>query len=98
MSTLTLPRKFHVKRNDEVEVISGVHKGQSGKVLQVLRKKGRVIVEGVNVRKKAIRPTQDNPQGGFEEKETSLHISNVKLVKAPEKAPKKKAAAKKKSK
>ena len=82
MSTVTIPRKFHVKRNDEVTVISGSQKGKSGRVLQVLRDKSRVIIEGVNVRKKAIRPTQENPQGGFEEKEASIHISNVKLVKA----------------
>jgi len=82
MSTITIPRKFHVKRNDEVTVISGAHKGKSGRVLQVIRASARVIVEGVNVRKKAIRPTQDNPKGGFEEKESPIHISNVKLTKA----------------
>lgn len=97
MSTITLPRKFHVKRNDEVEVISGAHKGQSGKVLQVLKKQARVIVEGVNVRKKAVRPTQENQQGGFEEKESPLHISNVRVVKEPaggKKAPAKKSTKK----
>ena len=82
MSTITIPRKYHVKRNDEVTVISGAHKGKSGRVLQVLRGSARVIVEGVNVRKKAIRPTQDNPKGGFEEKETAIHVSNVKVTKA----------------
>jgi len=96
MSTITLPRKFHVKRNDEVEVISGAHKGQSGKVLQVLRKQARVIVEGVNVRKKAVRPTQENQQGGFEEKESPLHISHVRVVK--ESVGEKKTPAKKSSK
>lgn len=96
MSTITLPRKFHVKRNDEVEVISGAHKGRSGKVLQVLRGQARVIVEGVNVRKKAVRPTQENQQGGFEEKESPLHISNVRLVKQA--ASEKKTPAKKSSK
>jgi large subunit ribosomal protein L24 len=79
---ITLPNKFHVKRNDEVIVISGAQKGKSGRVLQVLRGNARVIVEGVNVRQKAIRPTQDNPKGGFEEKEFALHISNVKVTKA----------------
>ncbi|MEM1159251.1 MAG: 50S ribosomal protein L24 [Verrucomicrobiota bacterium] len=82
MSTITIPRKYHVKRNDEVTVISGAHKGKSGRVLQVLRGSARVIVEGVNVRKKAIRPTQDNPKGGFEEKETAIHVSNVKVTKS----------------
>ncbi len=82
MSTITLPRKFHVKRNDEVTVISGSHKGKSGRVLQVIRGNARVIVEGVNVRKKALRPTQENPKGGFEEKESPIHISNLKVTKA----------------
>jgi len=82
--TLTLPNKFHVKRDDEVEVINGAHRGKSGKILQVLRKKGAVIVEGVNLRKKAVRPTQENQKGGFEEREMPIHISNVKLVKAAE--------------
>ncbi|MEO0454901.1 MAG: 50S ribosomal protein L24 [Verrucomicrobiota bacterium] len=86
-STLTLPRKYHVKREDEVTIISGAHKGKSGKVLQVLRKKGTVVVEGVNLRKKAIRPSQDNPKGGFEEREMPIHASNVKLVSVAE-APK----------
>lgn len=81
-NTIELPRKYHVKKDDEVLVISGAHKGKQGKVLQVLRKKARVIIEGVNVTKKSVRPTQENPQGGFEEKEGSIHISNVKLVKA----------------
>jgi len=95
MSTLSLPRKFHVKRNDEVKVISGAQKGKSGKVLQVIRDKARVIVEGVNVRKKAIRPTQDNPQGGFEEKEASIHISNVRVIKAADNQTKAKGSSKK---
>jgi large subunit ribosomal protein L24 len=75
-------KRFHVKKNDEVQVISGSHRGQTGKVLQVIAKKERVIIEGVNLVKKATRATQNNPKGGFVEKEGSLHISNVKLLKA----------------
>ncbi|MFQ3670081.1 MAG: 50S ribosomal protein L24 [Verrucomicrobiia bacterium] len=75
-----MKKRFHVKKDDEVAIISGAHKGQKGKVLQVLTKKDRVIVEGVNLVKKAVRASQNNPKGGFEEKEGAIHISNVRLV------------------
>ncbi|MEM1058321.1 MAG: 50S ribosomal protein L24 [Verrucomicrobiota bacterium] len=77
---IPLQKKFHVKKGDEVLVISGVHKGKSGKVLEMVRKKNRVIVEGVNLIKKAMRKTQDNPTGGIQEREGTLHLSNVKRV------------------
>ncbi len=64
----------------QVQVISGNHKGESGKVLAVFPKTNRVIVQGVNFIKKAARPTQENPSGGFSEKEASIHISNVMAV------------------
>lgn len=83
--------KFHVKKGDSVVVISGNHKGASGKVLQVLPKKQQVLVEGVRMIKKHQRKSQDNPQGAIVEREGPLHISNVKLVEKTEK-PKKKAA------
>ncbi len=72
--------KTHVKKNDEVEVISGEHKGSQGKVLQVLPEKGRVLVEGVRMIKKAERKSEDLPEGGIIEREGPIHISNVKLV------------------
>ena len=72
--------KTHVKKNDEVVVISGNHKGETGKVLQVFPEKGQVLVEGVCLIKKHARRTQDRPEGGIIEKEGPLHISNVKLV------------------
>jgi large subunit ribosomal protein L24 len=86
--------KFHVKRGDSVQVISGNHRGSSGKVLQVLPEKSQVIVEGVRMIKKHQRKTQDNPNGAIIQREGPLHISNVKLVEAttPEKKSKKKAA------
>ena len=56
------------------------HKGMEGKILNVFPKKNRVIVEGVNFRKRASRPTQENPSGGFVEREAPLHISNVMVV------------------
>jgi large subunit ribosomal protein L24 len=72
--------KFHVKKNDLVVVTSGAHRGSRGKVLQILTKNNRVLVEGVRLIKKAARKTQDNPQGGIVEREGSLHISNVMLA------------------
>ena len=63
-----------------VKVVSGNHKGMEGKILSVFPKKNRVIVEGVNFRKRASRPTQENPSGGFVEREAPLHISNVMVV------------------
>ena len=74
----------HVRKGDLVEVISGSHKGSRGTVLQVIKKNPpsgvRVLVEGVNIIKKTVRPTQERQQGGFQEKEAPIHISNVKLV------------------
>ena len=69
-----------IKKGDEVIVIAGDHKSSKGKVLQVLRDKNRVIVEGVNMMKKHERKTQDNPQGSIIEREASIHYSNVKLA------------------
>ena len=72
--------KTHVKKNDEVVVISGNHKGETGKVLQVFPEKEQGLVEGVRLIKKHARRTQDRPEGGIIEKEGPIHISNVKLV------------------
>ena len=72
--------KTHVKKNDEVVVISGNHKGKSGKVLQVFPEKKQVLVEGVRLIKKHARRSQDRPEGGIIEKEGPIHISNVKLA------------------
>ena len=67
-----------IKNGDEVVVISGDHKGSKGKILEVIRAKNRVLVEGVNLVKKHERKTQDNPQGSIVERESSIHFSNVK--------------------
>lgn len=72
--------KTHVKKNDEVVVISGNHKGESGKILQVFPEKEQVLVEGVRLIKKHARRTQDRPDGGIIEKEGPIHISNVKVT------------------
>ncbi len=67
----------HVKKGDLVEVISGDDKGVTGKVMRVLLDKERVLVEGVNMAHKHVRPTQRNPQGGRIRVERPIHISNV---------------------
>jgi large subunit ribosomal protein L24 len=81
--------KFHVKKGDQVEVISGNFRGSSGKVLEVLPKKQRVLVEGVRIIKKHLRKSQDNPSGKIAEREGPIHISNVKLIEREKKADKK---------
>lgn len=73
-------QKYHVKKGDQVEVISGDHKGATGTVLQVHIKKAQVIVEGVRMIKKHQKRSQDHPEGAIIEREGPLHISNVRLV------------------
>ncbi len=67
----------HVRRDDVVEVIAGDHKGERGKVLKVLRDDGLVLVQGVNMVYRHVRPSRRNPQGGRLQKEAPIHISNV---------------------
>jgi large subunit ribosomal protein L24 len=86
--------RFHVKKGDNVEVIAGNFKGSSGKVLQVLGSKQRVLVEGVRLIKKHMRKSQDNPQGKIAEREGPIHISNVRLIEAKESKPARKKAKK----
>jgi len=81
--------KFHVKKGDNVEVISGNFKGSSGKVLEILPRKQQVLVEGVRIIKKHLRKSQDNPQGKIAEREGPIHISNVKLLETEKKSDKK---------
>lgn len=72
--------KVRIRKGDTVRVIAGKHKGSEGEVIAVLREKSRVLVKNVNVIKKARKPTQDNPRGGFVEQESTIHLSNVQLV------------------
>lgn len=67
----------HIRKNDTVEVISGDHRGARGKVLRIDSKRGSVVVEGVNMVYRHIRPTRRNPQGGRLQKEATIHLSNV---------------------
>jgi len=72
--------KLHIKKGDSVIVITGEAKGQHGRVLEVLVKKRRAIVEGVNMVSKHTKPNAQNPQGGILKKEATIHISNLLLV------------------
>ena len=75
-----MKNKTHVKKDDNVVVISGNHKGKQGIVLSVNAAKEQVVVEGVRVMKKAIRRSEENQDGGIEEVDGPIHISNVKKV------------------
>ncbi len=85
---------FHVKRGDEVAILSGTQKGKTGKVLRVLRKQNRVLVEGINLTKKATRPSQENPQGGFTEREAPIALSKVMLLARYQESSRRSAGAK----
>jgi large subunit ribosomal protein L24 len=74
--------KFHVKKGDQVVVLAGKEKGKSGKIIAVLTKKSRVVVEGLQMIKKHTRKSQQNPNGAIVEREGSIHISNVKKAEA----------------
>ena len=87
--------KLHVKKGDNVEVITGNFRGSSGKVLEVLAKKQRVLIEGVRLIKKHLKKSQDNPQGKIAEREGPIHISNVRVLERGERAAKGKGTKKK---
>lgn len=69
--------KLHVKKGDRVRVIAGNFRGYEGRILRVFPKKERVIVEGVNLRLRHVRPNPAQPQGGRVEREMPIHVSNV---------------------
>ena len=73
-----------VKVGDNVKVLTGKDKGKEGKVLYTLRKKDRVVVEGVNIVKKHMKPSRMNETGGILEVENPIHVSNVKVLTAKE--------------
>jgi large subunit ribosomal protein L24 len=80
-------KKFHIKKGDFVKVIAGESKGQEGKVLEVIFKKERAIIEGVNMMKKHTKPNSANPDGGIIEQEASINISNLMLIDPATKKP-----------
>jgi large subunit ribosomal protein L24 len=75
-----MQKKLHIKKGDMVIVITGNYRGQKGRVLEVIRKTDRAIVEGVNLVKKHTKPNAKSPQGGIVEQEAGIHISNLMLV------------------
>jgi large subunit ribosomal protein L24 len=75
-----MPRKLHIKKGDMVIVNSGDSKGTQGRVLEVLVKENRAIVEGVNKVSKHTKPNAKNTQGGIVKKEAPVHISNLNVV------------------
>lgn len=74
--------KFHVKKGDEVVVLAGKEKGKRGKIIAVLPKKSRAIVEGLHIIKKHTRKSQQHPNGAIIEREGTVHISNLKKAEA----------------
>ncbi len=72
--------KLKIKKGDEVKIIAGDDKGKVAKVTKVFPKSSKVIVEGCKIVKKAIKPDDNNPKGGFMNKEMPIHISNVAKV------------------
>ncbi|MEY3398166.1 MAG: ribosomal protein [Bacteroidota bacterium] len=75
-------KRFKIKKNDLVAIISGDHKGKQGRVTAVDRKNDRVTVEGINIVTRHTKPSAQNPQGGLVKKEAGIHISNVKVIDA----------------
>ena len=71
-------KQYHVKKNDTVMVTTGKDKGKTGKVLRIVKKKDRLVVEKVNIIKKHVKPTQKS-KGGIMERESPIHVSNVMI-------------------
>jgi large subunit ribosomal protein L24 len=78
--TFNMQSKLHVRKGDTVQVIAGESKGKSGKVLEILTEKNRVIVEGLNLITKHQKPSAGKPEGGIKKVEGTVHISNVALI------------------
>lgn len=70
----------HVRKGDMVMIIAGDHKGKVGEIMSVDPDKGRVLVKGLNLRTKHLKPTRINPRGGIITREAPIHISNVQPV------------------
>ena len=72
--------KIHIRKGDTVKIIAGNDKGKTGKVLEVNRTTGRAIIEGANMITKHVKPTAESPEGGIQQTEASIHISNLMVV------------------
>lgn len=90
-------KRFHVKKGDHVEVITGAHKGATGTIMAVNAEKEQVIIEGVRLIKKHEKKSQDRPNGAIVEREGPVHISNVRLAGDKPKQSKAAAAPRKKA-
>ncbi|MBK8805673.1 MAG: 50S ribosomal protein L24 [Bacteroidales bacterium] len=75
-----MKRKFHIKKGDNVLVLSGENKGLQGKVLDVIFAKDRAVVEGVNIITKHTKPSAKSPQGGILKVEAPIHVSNLMVI------------------
>lgn len=89
---------MNIKVGDNVRVITGSNKGKEGKVLKVFRSKSRVLIDGVNMVKKHVKPNHQNETGGILEIEAPIHISNVKVLDKKETKKESKKEAKKEEK
>jgi len=72
--------RIRLRRGDQVRVMTGKNRGAEGEIIAVMPEQNRVVVKGVNLTKKTRRPTQENPRGGFDEREAAIHASNVRLL------------------
>lgn len=75
-----MQRKFHIKKGDTVYVNSGEYRGETGRVLEVIRSTERAIVEGVNMVSKHTKPNASNTEGGIVKQEAPIHLSNLNIV------------------
>lgn len=75
-----MKKKLHIKKDDTVLVLSGNDKGKKARVLEVIPDQNKAIVEGVNIVTKHVKPSAQNPEGGRNEQEASIHISNLMVV------------------
>ncbi len=73
-------KKFKLKSGDLVKVIAGANKGSEGKIVKILVKKDKAIIEGINMVSKHVKPNAQNPQGGISKFEAPIHISNLMLL------------------
>lgn len=72
--------RIRLRNGDRVRVMTGKNRGAEGEIIAVLPEKNRVVVKGVNMMRRTRKPTQENPRGGFDEREASIHASNVQLL------------------
>lgn len=82
-----MSHKMHVKTGDTVVVISGKDKGKQGKIISAMPKDNKVVVEGINIVKRHVKPNQANPKGGIISKEAPLHVSKVMILDPETKKP-----------